>query len=127
MVGQACYKHTSYRANREHFWYEVDLTASLGLVCLPEDYLVLWVTEICTSAHERYIELLPLVEQLCCFDATFYFSLTDKLEGISLINAETLGRSNDEMITACIKGYRSDFKIVLQGCIICSSATSLLR
>ena len=103
LVGQTCDKHSGYGAYREHLGYEVDFTAALGLVCLPEDYLVLRVAKIGASAHQSHVEFLALVKQLCSFDTTFNFSLADQLEAIDLIDAETLRGSYHKMITACIE------------------------
>ena len=77
LVGQACDEHPCYRSNGEDLRHEVDLTAALGLICLPEDYLVLRVAEVGPCTHERYIKFLSLVKQLGRLNSAFYFSRTD--------------------------------------------------
>ena len=51
LIGKACDENASYRAYRKHFWHKVDFTATLWLVCFPENYLVLGVAEVAANAH----------------------------------------------------------------------------
>ena len=54
-------------------------------------------------AHESHVQLLSLVEKLCSFDSTLNFSFTYELKRLNLINAETLERTDNEVITTSIE------------------------
>lgn len=58
------YLHSWNWAHGENLWHKVDLTATLGLSNLPENYLVHWVAQVKPSADESNVKLLSLIQKL---------------------------------------------------------------